>query len=554
MTSGRKKIRPGLRAKFILFFLIFGIVLLVSVWIVVYLYTGKVFWERYTESAVSVIDLAAYSLDLTAEEIAGYADTHTADAHYYEVLQEMEEVRRMARLTYLYIIVPKGEDSAIWLFDTDKNGEPLGAPVVNYQDEEMKALRRTLRTGRKSDSLDFTENENDSVVSVFYPIKDARGSTIAVLGADVFLLDLSAVFLNGLAKITVRITALIGFGMSFLLLFVQFGILRTVARLKQGVQKMLEGELGVQVICRRKDELGEITQVFNRMSEKIAKHMQEMEELNSAYQKFVPPETFDILRKESVVDLRLGDQAQEELTILSMEPCGFTEKTRHMPAEEMFQYINGILNRTIPAVLEQKGTVMRLEKAGIRSFYRVQTEYAVKTAIMACEKVREDGERLSVGIATGEVMIGVAGQKERMDIVSISEYGRLSDDLMKMAPGICASILVTENAARRIPDFKEQYHCRFLGYLKIASSGRLTGVYDVFDADEPGERRLKQITKEIFLRGVTLFCAANYREARQAFIEVLRQNREDGAAKSYLDLCSRFMKSDAGEPWFHLFS
>ena len=101
---------------------------------------------------------------------------------------------------------------------------------------------------------------------------------------------------------------------------------------------------------------------------------------------------------------------------------------------------------------------------------------------------------------------------------------------------------------------RTSYPPRFLGYLKEETAGRLFAVYDVFDADEPEDRRFKQITKERFEQGVSLFCAGNYTEARGAFIEVLKQNRKDKAAGHYLGLCSRYLKEceTEGSVWIEL--
>lgn len=524
---------------------------MMAIWLMMYFFAGRVYLERYKDSIEKIVDMTVYTLDLTPEELRRYGETGIADEHYWKVLEQMKRIREISGVAYLYIIYPTGEDTAVWLFDADEDGEELGAAVIEYADEASGAVRETYRTGKKSDNLNLTDYDMQELVSIYYPLKDEEGNTIAVLGADVFLEEIIEIILESQSRISLQIFILIVAALFFLLAFVQFGVISSINRLKRGVQRIEKGELDVHVSCRRKDEIGDITNAFNKMSAAICRHVGEMDELNRAYQKFLPPETFDILQKSSVVEIKRGDQAEKKLAVLSMTPCGFDEATKNMSSEETFSYINGILEKIVPAVLSKGGTIERFDKAGICSLYRNPAEYALKSALIACEGISSTGERLAAGITQGKVMVGIAGTGERMNLISISEQKKLSEFLMQLARKYRAGILISQSAAGQIVNLQEFYHCRHLGYIKITSSGRLEGIIDVFDGDLPEDRRYKQITKETFEQGVAFFCEGNYRKARQAFVEVLRQYRRDAAAREYLYLCSQYLQEGetAGDVW-----
>lgn len=530
----------GLRAKFGFLFLAFGITLLIAIWLTVYSFATIVFINHYTSSVDEIIDLAAYSLGMTLrpEDLHRYAKTGVADEHYNAVLEQMKNIRERSGLAYLYIIYPTADDMAVWVFDASEDGNILGTPVHNYNADASRTVREVYHTGKKNEKFDITETEEGDVVSIYYPIKDESEQTIAVLGGDLPLREITDILVESMIPVSRQIILVTTLGMLSLLLYVQFGLIRSIRRLRQGVEKMADGELGVQVILKRRDEIGEISQVFNRMSSRIQGHIKEMNELNKAYRRFLPPETFEILQKDSVIDIRLGDEAQTPLTVLSMEPSCFREKTRDMSAEEVFRYINGILQYMVPFVLTHGGTIERFERAGVRSFYRKSAAYALRSAISAGTAITEAGEHFCAGIAQGQVMVGIAGHEERMNIISLSDQKKLSEFLMEIAPQYHACILISEGAASEIPAFKDSYHCRFLGYLRLTASGKLQGFYDVFDSDSPKDRRYKQMTRQTFEEGVRFFCEGRYTRARQAFIAVLRQYREDGAAKAYLYRCS----------------
>lgn len=543
----------GLRAKFCFIFLIFGAALLTSVWMLLNAFAEDVLLEQYADSIDKIVEVTAYRLDLTSEEMETYVRTKKTDARYEEVLAQLNRIREISDLEYVYIVYPIEAEKAVWLFDASgEYGEKLGDPVDRYMMPDFDKVREIYRTGVKSSSLEATETELGRLASFYYPVKDENGKTVAVLGADKSLNDIYTLVMEKVMEVGGRLVLMVAAGMLVLLLFVQFAIIRSIRILKQGVQRMADGERSVRIASRRRDEIGDITAVFNRMSESISRHITEMEELNGAYQKFVPPETFEILHKDSVVKLHLGDQANTSLAILSIEPEAFAEVTQDMSSEETFRYINGILEKTVPSVVKENGTIERFEKAGLCALYRNSAEHALRSAIYACELARKDGGKLAAGIAQGPVMVGVAGHSRRMEIISISEQEKLSAFLMELAEKYHASIFISKSAAEKIEGLKQNYHCRYIGYLKITAADRMEGIVDVFDGDETESRRFKQITKDTFERGVRLFAEENYREARNAFIEVLKQYRKDEVAREYLYRCSQYLQEPEMERniWF----
>ncbi|MCM1538845.1 MAG: HAMP domain-containing protein [bacterium] len=405
---------------------------------------------------------------------------------------------------------------------------------------------------RSDGSADEPARKEWYVISAYYPIKDAQGNSVAVVGADKTEDDMRAKIRHSLSEVARMILLIVAVSTALVLLFVQTDMVRAIRHLKRGVQKLGEGESGVRVSDGRRDELGEIARAFNRMADSIGRHLGEMEELNCAYQKLIPPGIFEILHKKSIVDFRLGDQADVDLTVLAMEPEGAGRILPELSSKQTFCYINDMLAQTVPAVAKQGGAAWSFAQAGVYSFFRESAQDALEAALLAGRRLNGQGERIAAGIVKGQVMVGVAGHEARMDVISISEQSRIAAFLMRVGKKYQASVLVGRSAAAQIGDFTGRYHVRFLGYLRISASERLEGVYDVFDGDEDSGRRDKQRTKADFERGVLLFTKQHYRESREAFIDVLRQCRGDAAARAYLSLCDQILAGEEREErvWF----
>lgn len=548
----RFRIKIGLRAKFFFLFLVFGAGMAGAIAYDLSQILTEIYEKSYRDSLLDIAEMTEYHFSLTAEDMRYYALTGQKDERYRSEEEHLAAVRELFDLESCYIIYPTGQDTAIWLMDASgEQSEESFSVMKEYRDAESKQIRDVYRTGKKSERLDIMEGGQVSTISVYYPLKDGD-ATVAVLGVDkkldVMALDLGMAVLEVIGHVfLLTLTETV-----ILLIFVQFGIVRSIRRLKQGVQELSDGNLGVEIPVRRRDEIGDITRVFNRMSASIRGHVAEMEELNDAYQKFIPPETFTILQRKRIVDICLGDQAKVNLTVLSMEPKSAKHVLPDFTSEQTFAYINGIFAQTVPAVLEQDGTVWNYEKAAVCAIYRNAPSQALDAALAAERRLRKCGERLAAGIARGPVMVGIAGHEECMDIISISEQTELAARFMELGEVCNASVLIGKSAASQIPDFEKSYHVRFLGYLKLTPSERLEGVYEVFDEASGEERRQKQRTKEVFEQGVALYIRGEYERAREAFIDVLRQYRRDGAAREYLFLCDSAGKDEnaKGRAWF----
>lgn len=560
------RIRFGLRMKFMALFLMFGAVILAAAFWFISHMIKEIYKDHYNEVLSDIAVTSAENMGLGAEEIPDYVQRGVVDERYQEALARLEKIRERFELESIYIIYPTGEDenkikTAVWFADASEEGvKSFGDPVENYHVEESRRVREVYETGKASEEMDWTrivteegdEQVTEYVISAYYPIMDGSGNSIAVLGVDKAEREMEVKIKSTLTQVTGMISLIVAISVALLTAFVQLDIVHAVRRLKNGVKRLGEGEHDVQIRSGRRDELGDIANAFNRMADSIGRHMSEMEELNAAYRKLLPSGTFELLHKKSIVDFKLGDQANAGLTVLAMEPSGAGRILPGLDSGQTFGYINRMLAQTVPAILKHGGAVWNFDRAAVYSFFQNTERDALDAALMAGRNLNKKGELAAAGIMKGSVMVGVAGHEARMNVIAISEQTKIASFLMRIGCRYHASVLIGKSAASHIPDFESRYHARFLGYLKITASERLEGVYDVFDGDEDCRRAGKRRTKQNFEQGILLFTRQNYQGAREQFIDVLRQYREDEAAREYLELCSRILsgKDDGGRVWF----
>ena len=402
------------------------------------------------------------------------------------------------------------------------------------------------------------QTSEGSYLLVLNPVIDDKGEVIGLLevGADL------KGFLKQEQEVSRNVVGIIGgitlICVAALQIFFQISILKPVRTLTRAAENLAEGRYGEPVVVKGNDEISDIAHVFNRMSLNIKNHMDEINAINEVYHKYVPSQFFELLSKESVIDTRLGDQKQCELSVMNFNVVAFDSLIRQMSSENMFAFINQILQHAIPEVVHNEGMVETFRDGGFTALYRDSCERALDSAVSISQKMNmlnrdqsfktEESVRFSAGIAYGSVMLGVVGEDARMSALSISQQTAVAEFLQKIAPKYNAGILVTGSAAAQIDNFEGLYRARVLGYFLNTFTDKLEKLYDVYDGDQEEDRRRKDMTREMFEEGVRLFCARKFYEARTCFVEVLKQYRRDAAAREYLFLCNQYyQKKDAAD-------
>lgn len=265
------------------------------------------------------------------------------------------------------------------------------------------------------------------------------------------------------------------------------------------------------------------------------------------YEAMLPGKLLGIFQKGQWDKLRIGEENSVKAAVLSYNVPGFAKIVREQSAEGIFNFVNGILSHVVPCVLYQEGEIDKYVNAGLSAFFLNAPERALRSAVSICEALNQAGvqEAYSIGLDYGDIMVGVVGHEKRFGTLTISETTGLAEFLQELAVRYKARILITGGLKAQIPDFEKHYNSRYLGSIYLKAARTAEEIYDVYDGDDPTDKNGKRKTRLLFEKGVALFQDEKFHDARQHFIEILKANRMDGAAKEYLYLCNRYCSEDA---------
>lgn len=545
------RLRFGLRARFIVIFLVFSLLISAAAGSITQKKFEDTIWKQYEKNAMETAGLAASLID--GDLFEKYAQTLEKDEAYEEIQENLNRIRRMNDVVYLYALKVISDEETIYVFDTwneDTPEEDIGQLGGREPyDKTYTGIARALETGKVNEEFEVTAITRFGYNATIYaPVINSRGEAVGVVGVDVAMNDIKTTASENVRELLTVMISIILFFLLILLMVVQSGVIRPIRVLKSCVEQMAAGSLGIQAPVQGRTEISEISRVFNQMSYNISIHMKEMEDLNRGYHKFVPEEIFTILQKPDVTRIRLGDYQETVLSVLSMQIRGFDSLAQSMETRTLFAFLNQVYQEAVPPIQKRGGVIGEYQKGGFSAFYENSCQNALDSAIIVCQHFGQVGRQmeeqglprpdLSFGISHGVVMVGIVGDRDRTTASMLSEQITAAEHLKGTAKKYGSRILITGAAAGEIPEFRSRYSSRFMGLLHFKTSGRTEKIYDVYDGDLVEDKEKKDITRGKFEEGVEKFLKRDFYEARLCFIEVLKLYRLDYGAREYLYRCN----------------
>jgi len=266
--------------------------------------------------------------------------------------------------------------------------------------------------------------------------------------------------------------------------------------------------------------------------------------LTNGYSRFVPQEILRFLNKESIVDVKLGDQVQQEMAILVSDVRAFTTLSESMTPQENFDFVNAYLGRVSPIVRKHGGLIVKYMGDGMMAVFPLRPEDALNAALEKLHQValynqvrRERGYTLiqvGIGIHTGKMMLGTVGEPERMQSDLLSDAVNLTTRLEGLSKEYGGSIIISDEYLQRLPD-PAAYKLRFLGKSQVKGRQGLVSIYEVFDADSAQQIEYKLQTKVDWEKALHFYYHNQLTEANLLFQRVLQHNPQDKAAALYLE-------------------
>jgi signal transduction histidine kinase/class 3 adenylate cyclase/CheY-like chemotaxis protein len=280
--------------------------------------------------------------------------------------------------------------------------------------------------------------------------------------------------------------------------------------------------------------------------------------LTLAYGRFVPHNFLKFLDKESILDVKIGDQVQKEMTVMFSDIRSFTTLSETLSPQETFNFVNAYLSRVSPLIREHKGFIDKYIGDAIMALFPEAAGDAVQTAMAMQKEVtkynqyrQQKGEipiSIGIGLHTGNLMLGTVGESERMETTVIADAVNLASRLEGLTKLYGAGILISEHTLLQLEDL-QTYQYRFLDRVRVKGKNEPVAVYEIYDENLETSAKLKTQTRPKFEEAAVMYYRQSFEKAQSMFAEILTLNPQDKAAMLYIKRCQHYQQYGVSEAW-----
>jgi adenylate cyclase len=290
--------------------------------------------------------------------------------------------------------------------------------------------------------------------------------------------------------------------------------------------------------------------------EKNIKEVQEKEEamrrIYDVTNKFVPFEFIKSLGHDVLTEVRLGDQVEKIVTVLFSDIREYTTLSERMTPEENFSFVCSFNERIGPIIRKYHGFVNQYLGDAIMAIFPGNAADALSAAVEMQQDVQsfnsirqlqnESPIQIGIGMHTGPLIMGITGDKNRMDACTISDTVNTASRIESLTKHYKAGILLSEASLRQITN-KENFLIRNLGLVQLKGKQESINVHECFSGNPRTELEKKSETLSDFNAGVTYYLNKSFPQANKAFQKVLEQHPEDRTAKFFFSYTKQIIES-----------
>jgi class 3 adenylate cyclase len=381
-------------------------------------------------------------------------------------------------------------------------------------------------------------------------LKQVHASAAVVLGGQRQAIWISA--------IVTSVAAVLGFVFAMM---VGSGITGPVLRLLEGTREIEAGRLDRSINVTTGDEIGQLSEAFNRMIERLRQNQR----LRETFGRYIDPRIAEGLLDQGAAAASEGQR--RVMTVMFCDMKGFTTLSEGVTPRGLVKVMNLYLTTMSAPINAHRGVIDKYIGDGIMAWWGPPFIEEVEQARFAClaavdmlsrvEKLRQDlPERLGVrtipadcdiriGIATGDALVGSIGSEFMMSFTVMGDTVNLASRLEGANKTYGCRCLVAEATAKMCAG---EFEMREIDRLVVVGQSQPQTVFEIMG--KKGELSPAQVElRTRYLEGLAAYRARRLDEARIAFSAALAAAPGDGPSTALLARLDGFAQVPPPAGW-----
>ncbi len=264
--------------------------------------------------------------------------------------------------------------------------------------------------------------------------------------------------------------------------------------------------------------------------------------INKSLIRFVPEKIVELMDKDSINDINLGDSTELKMPVLSIDIRSFTKTSDSLTPNETFELLNECFGLIVPVIRKHNGIITKYLGDGFFSLFPDGSDSALSCAIEV-QTVLMDAKisvkdlpplKIGIGIDYGDILLGTIGDIHRMDSIIISNSYHIAEILQESTKRYISNIIISERIFAALKD-PSAYHIRPIQLIKTYSDEK-NFLFEVYDCDEEEIKELKYKSQSYIERAVQAVFISEREKAKEYFNKALEIYPEDSVANYYIRL------------------
>lgn len=296
--------------------------------------------------------------------------------------------------------------------------------------------------------------------------------------------------------------------------------------------------------------------------EKNIREVREREEailrIHEVTKKFVPNEFIRLLGKETLTDVKLGDQAEKIVTVLFTDIRDFTSLSEQMTPEENFRFVSSFNERLGPVIRLHHGFINQYLGDSIMAIFPRHPDDALNAAVGMQKAVHELNVqrqlqglpiiRAGIGMHTGPLIMGITGDENRLDAATISDTVNTAARIESLTKYYRSPLLLSGETLRQIGD-QNNYHLRHLGKVQLKGKQNLLSIVECINGYPAGDLLKKTTTLSHFSEAMQYYLDQRFENAVQLFQTIIAKDPDDLTAIFFMENALKYLKNGVPENW-----